>query len=292
MDTSEAIKQGRLDEALGTVKDAVRKAPSDPGHRSVLFQLYCVQGNWEGAQTQLKLVGEFDMEAVMWVGVCEKVLACEAERRAVFEGKNPPTLFGKPPEWVGGMVEALRLGVEGKWEPAAASQAKALEAAPAVAIKVNGQEAAWLVDGDSRFGPLIEAFVDGKYYWIPAEHVREITFRPRTHLMDSIWAPADFRWLNEGQASGYLPVRYPDSEKSTDPQIQLARQTQWQERAENFYSGLGHRTFMTDAAEFPLAEIKSIQFLHPEAPVVAEPASELAAESGEAPSVAPAVTTE
>ncbi len=273
MDTSEALKQGRLVEALGLVKDAVRKAPADAGHRSVLFQLYCVQGNWEGAQTQLKLVGEFDVEATMWVGVCEKVLACDAERRAVFEGRTAPTLFGQPPEWVGGMIEALRLGQQGKWEAAAASQARALEAAPAAAVQVNGQEAAWLADGDSRLGPLLEAFVDGKYYWIPAEHVREVTLRPRTHLMDSIWAPADFRWLNEGQASGYVPMRYPDSEKSDDALIQLARQTQWQERAENFFCGLGHRTFMTDAAEIPLAEVRSIQFLHPEAPVAAEPAA-------------------
>ncbi len=273
MDTSEALKQGRLGEALNMVKDAVRKAPSDAGHRSVLFQLYCVQGNWEGAQTQLKLVGEFDVESVMWVGVCEKVLACEAERRAVFEGKNPPTLFGQPPEWVGGMIEALRLGLDGKWEAAAASQAQALETAPATAVRINGEEGAWLADGDSRLGPLLEAFIDGKYYWVPAEHVREVNLRPKTHLMDSIWAPADFRWLNDGQTSGYLPVRYPDSEKSTDAQIQLGRLTQWQERAENFYCGLGHRTFVTDAAEIPLAEIKSIHFLHPEAPVALAPAS-------------------
>lgn len=163
MDTLEAIKEGRLDEALAAVKDAVRKAPTDGKQRSVLFQIYCLQGNWEAAQTQLKLVGDFDIEASMWVGVCEKLLACEAERRAVFEGKNPPTLFGKPPEWVGGIVEAFRLGLDGKWEAAAASQAQALEAAPATAASLNGQDVAWIADGDSRFGPLLEAYIDGKY---------------------------------------------------------------------------------------------------------------------------------
>ena len=279
MDLSEAFKGGHLAEALALAKDAVRKAPSDARHRSVLFQLYCVQGNWEGARTQLKLVGDFDVEAMLWVGVCEKVLACEASRQAVFAGQAAPTLFGKPPEWIGGTIEALRLGREGQWPAAAASQAHALEAAPATAAVLNGQSVPWVADGDSRLGPLLEAFIDGKYYWIPFEHIREINLRPRTHMMDSLWAPADFRWLNEGAAAGYIPVRYPGSELSPDPLIQLGRKTEWQEPTENFFCGLGHRTFVTEAAEFGVAEIQSLHFAHPEPPVV--PASTLGEATGE-----------
>lgn len=266
MDLAEALRGGRLIEALAAAKDAVRKAPSDARHRSVLFQLYCVQGNWEGAQTQLKLVGDFDVEAMLWVGNCEKALDCEGSRRAVFAGQSAPTLFGKPPEWVGGTIEALRLGLDGNWSAAAASQAHALEMAPATAARINGQEVAWVADGDSRLGPLLEAFVDGKYYWIPFEHIREVTMSARTHWMDSIWAPAEFRWLNEGMAKGYVPMRYPGSEKSGDAQIQLGRKTEWREQAENFFSGLGHRVLVTDAAEHGLAEIQSIQFSHPPPP--------------------------
>ncbi len=269
MDTSEALKQGRLDEALATAKDAVRKAPTDGKHRSVLFQLYCIQGNWEGAQTQLKLVGELDIESSIWVGVCEKLLACEADRAAVYAGKKVPTLFGKPPEWVGGTIEAFRLGLEGKWEAAAASQAQALEAAPATPAALNGQEVEWVADADSRFGPMIEAYIDGKYFWIPFEHIREINLRPRTHLMDAIWAPADFEWLNEGKATGYVPMRYQGSEQSKDPQIQLARKTEWVEKTENFYLGSGHRVLAASTADFDLGEIRTIRFFHPDVPVTA-----------------------
>lgn len=267
MDTSDALKEGRLDEALASVKDAVRKAPSDGRHRSVLFQIYCIQGNWEGAKTQLQLVGELDVETSLWVGVCEKLLACEADRAAVYAGQKPPTLFGKPPEWVGGVIEAFRLGLEGKWEAAAASQAQALEAAPATPAVLDGQEVEWIADADSRFGPVLEAYIEGKYYWIPFEHIRELNLRPRTHLMDAIWAPADFEWLNEGKASGYIPVRYEGSEKSTDPQIQLARKTEWTEKAANFYLGSGHRVLAADTADFDLGRIKLLRFTHPDAPV-------------------------
>ena len=268
MELAEALKGGHLAEPLAAAKDAVRKAPSDGRHRSVLFQLYCVQGNWEGAKTQLDLVGQLDVEATLWTGVCEKLLSCEASRREVFAGKAAPTLFGKPPEWIGGTVEALRLGIEGNWPAAAASQARALEIAPATAARLNDQEVAWVADSDSRLGPLLEAYIDGKYYWIPFEHIREVNLRPRTHMMDSIWAPADFIWLNEGAAAGYIPVRYAGSEASADPQIQFARTTTWDERADGFFCGLGHRIFVTDAAEFGVAEVRSLHFDHPAAPVV------------------------
>ena len=261
MDTSEALKQGRLAEALAAAKDAVRKAPADAAHRSVLFQFYCLTGNWEGAGTQLALVGDLDVSTSMWTGVASRLLACEAERREVFAGKKSPTLFGQPPEWVGGTMEALRLGLDGHWDAAAASQARALEAAPAVAAEVNGQPVAWMADGDSRFGPTLEAFVDGKYYWVPYEHLKELRMRPRTHLMDAIWAPVDFIWTNEGQADGYVPVRYPGSEKSADPQVQLGRTTAWREAAENYFLGEGHRSFVSDGAEYGLGELQTVRFL-------------------------------
>ncbi len=264
MDTTAALKEGRLDDALAAAKDAVRKAPSDTAHRSVLFQLYCVMGNWDGAQTQLKVFTEIDPSTVMFAGVCEKLLACEADRRAVFSGQQDPTLFGEPPEWIGGMVESFRLGRAGNWPAAAASQARAFEAAPAVAARINNQEVAWIADGDSRLGPLVEAYIEGKYYWIPFEHMRELSFRPRTHLMDSIWAPVDFEWLNEGKAAGYIPVRYPGAETSADPQIRLGRRTDWEQKEENFYIGQGHRSFVTSEADFALSEIRLIKLTQPD----------------------------
>ena len=267
MDISEAIKQGRFDEALAAAKDAVRKAPTEAGHRSVLFQLYCLQGNWEGAQTQLKLVGDLDVETTMWAGVCEKLMACEAHRRQVYAGEKPPTFFGEPPAWVGDTMESFRLGLAGQWEAAAASQARALEAAPAVPLSVNGMEAEWVADADSRFGPLLEAFVDGKYFWIPFEHVRELTPRPRTHLMDAIWAPVDFEWLNQGKAAGFIPVRYFGSETHPDGMVRVGRKTEWEQKTENFYIGAGQRTLATCADDVPILELKTLVFKHPDQPM-------------------------
>jgi protein involved in temperature-dependent protein secretion len=38
---------------------------------------------------------------------------------------------------------------------------------------------AWLADADVRLGPVLEAIVDGKYYWIPFGNLSAITSRSR-----------------------------------------------------------------------------------------------------------------
>lgn len=261
MDVKDALKAGCLTEALSLAKQGVRKAPADPAQRSLLFQLYCIVGDWPAAATQLNLVGELDPTTSLFVGVAEKILDCEIERTRVFAGRQEPTLFGEPAPWIGGMVEAFRLSLQGKWEAAAASQAKALEAAPMTPARLGACQVDWLADADSRLGPLLEAFVDGRYYWVPFQRIRQLTLRPRTHLMDVIWAPVDFIWTNEGHSSGFIPVRYAGSEFSAEPLIQLGRKTEWAAHEGNIYQGIGHRIITTSEAELPLLEMDSVHFV-------------------------------
>ena len=232
-------------------------------HRSVLFQLYCLQGNLDGVQTQLQLVGDFDVEATLWVGVCEKLLACETSRRQSSAGRLRRRSSANRRS---GSVARSR-------HCASVSRATGRPRPPARPMhwprprpwrpRSTVRRSSGVADADSRLGPLLEAYIDGKYYWIPFEHIREINPRGRTHFMDSIWAPADFLWLNEGAASGYLPVRYPGSETNANPQIQLGRATDWQERAEGFFCGLGHRIFATNDADFSVGEIRTMHFAQP-----------------------------
>ena len=58
-----------------------------------------------------------------------------------------------------------------------------------------------------------------------------------------------------------MPVRYPITAQTSDPQL-LARTCDWQEPVENFYVGSGQRVFITDKAEYPLLNIKSIKLHH------------------------------
>jgi type VI secretion system protein ImpE len=142
-----------------------------------------------------------------------------------------------------------------------------------VAGKLNGQPFEWIADADPRLGPVLEAIIDGKYYWVPFGNITRVTFEAPTDLRDVVWTPATFLWTNGGSAVGLIPTRYPGSESSTDDAIRLARKTDWHESPGGLLTGLGHRLLATDQTEMALLDIRSIELDHP-VPAEGMPAAE------------------
>ena len=79
-------------------------------------------------------------------------------------------------------------------------------------------------------------------------------------LRDLVWLPAQFTWVNGGDAYGLIPTRYPGSETAKDSSIQLARKTEWIELAEGIFQGSGQRMLTTDQNDYPLLDIRSVAF--------------------------------
>ena len=132
---------------------------------------------------------------------------------------------------------------------------------------LDGVPFEWLADADSRFGPVIEAFLEGEYQWIPLDQIKKITFTPPADRIDAVWAAVVFTWPNEGTATGFIPVRYPGSELSENVSIRLSRLTEWIEVAPEFFTGFGQRTLTTDNGEHGLLDIREIQLNTLAAPV-------------------------
>ena len=256
MQAQDFLRSGDLDQALASLKDEVRSQPAEVKHRVFLFQLMAVLGDWERALNQLNVAGELDAETFPMVQAYREVLQCEALRGEVFAGQRSATLFGEPAEWSALYVQALSLA----GDEANKVRAQALELAPDVAGNIDGKPFEWLIDGDSRIGPIVEAVVNGVYYWIPMQHIKRIKFEAPEDLRDMVWLPATFEWRNEGQAVGFVPVRYAGSERSGDAQIQLSRKTEWQELGDEQFSGLGQRMLMTPDDEVALLDIREIEF--------------------------------
>jgi type VI secretion system protein ImpE len=169
-------------------------------------------------------------------------------------------LFGEPEPWMAEMIQAVGLHAAGHLEQAAELRTAALERAPATSGTLNGSRFEWLMDGDSRLGPLLEVNLQGGYYWVPFQRVSEIRIEPPADIRDLVWTPAQFTWVNGGEAVGLIPTRYPGSELSEDNSIRMARRTDWQEAGEGGATGLGQRMLVTDEAEFPLLEVRAIRF--------------------------------
>jgi len=263
MTTQEQIKAGQLDEALASAQDAVRKSPADAAPRVLLFQLLSVLGQWERAFTQLNVLRDMDASCMLLAEIFRPVVQCELLRAEVFAGKRGALIFGEPAEWIGLLVQAAQLLAEGKAAPALELQDQAFETAPVTPGKINGQPFEWIADADSRLGPMLEAIIDGKYYWVPFFRIRSISIEAPQDLRDLAWTAARFVWANGGDSPGFIPTRYPGTEKASDNSLKLARKTEWIDQGDELYFGLGQRMFATDQTEIALTEARSIELSQP-----------------------------
>jgi len=254
----ELLRKGELDEALAKLQDQVRDDPSKAELRMFLFQLLSVMGDWKRAMTQLNVAAELDGEKMLVAEICRPALEAEPFRTAVFGGQKSPLVFGEPDEWVSWLIQANELLASGEFAAAAKLREQAFEAAPAVSGKINGKDFAWLADGDTRLGPVIEAVIDRKYFWVPLTRVKAIRVEEPKALRNMVWAEAQFTWTNGGNAPGLIPTRYVGSESCDDSALRLGRGTNWQELEGGHFVGLGQRMLATDNGEYPLLEIRSI----------------------------------
>lgn len=272
MSADQALRDGNLDEALAELQQQVRAKPADSKLRVFLFQLLTVQGQWDRALTQLNVSGELDAGTLAMVQTYREALRCEALRQEIFAGKRSPMFFGEPEQWMALLTESLRLAVNGEGEQADKLRAEAFDAAPTtsgtISTRVVGGKAteasspepfAWIADADQRLGPVCEAIVNGRYYWIPFHRISRIDVEPPADLRDVVWTPVHFVWTNGGDTVGLMPTRYPDSHNHPDPLIRLARKTDWtQQPGSDTLWGVGQRMLATDAGEFPLMDVRCI----------------------------------
>jgi type VI secretion system protein ImpE len=255
----DSLREGSLDETLRALQDQVRRRPADAKLRIFLFQLLALMGQWERAMTQLKVAGELDAGALALVQTYREALQCEALRADIFAGTRSPLVLGEPEEWLALLMESLRLSAQGAGEQAQSTRKRALEAAPATTGTIDGTPFEWIMDGDSRLGPVLEAIVNGRYYWVAFHRIRSIRLEEPEDLRDLIWMPAYFTWANGGEAAGLIPTRYPGSESSPDTDIRRSRRTEWIAEGADTYTGLGQRMFFTDAGEYPLMDVRIIE---------------------------------
>ncbi len=258
MPALDTLRDGKVEEALLELQQEIRRKPADDKLRIFLFQLLAVRGDWERALVQLNTAAQMEPANLLMAQMYRDALQCEVLRAEVFAGKRSPLVFGDPPLWIGWLIEALRLTAQGQHAAAAKLREQAFEAAPATAGKVDGKPFAWIADADSRIGPVIEAIVSGRYFWIPLERIRSIKLEPPTDLRDMVWIPVFFTWSNEGEAVGLIPSRYPGTESSSDGAVRLSRKTEWSEPIEGTSLGLGQRMLATDECDYPLLDIRQI----------------------------------
>ena len=253
-----SLKGGDPVAALAQLQDQVRARPADPKLRVFLFQLLCVLGQWERALNQLDVASNLDPETLAMAQTYRDAVQCEAVRDGVFGGKKSPLIFGQPEQWLALLIESLLLEGQGEHKRSIQLRAQAFDEAPATAGDIDGRPFAWISDADSRLGPVLEAVINGRYYWVPFSRLSRIELEPPEDLRDMVWIPARLQFENGGESVALIPTRYPGSAAATDGLIALARKTIWEEIASDSHRGLGQRVLVTDTDEVPLLEVRTI----------------------------------
>lgn len=258
LEAEKSLNLGNLSETLANLQQQVRKHPADPKLRTFLFQLLAVLGDWDRALTQLNVAGDLDIQTLPMVQTYREAIRCERLRKDIYSGLKTPQIFGEPQQWIALLVQALKLNADQQHKEAQLLRDQAFEVAPATAGTINGEAFEWLADADSRLGPVLEAIVNGQYYWIPFSQIQSIQIDEPADLRDVVWMPAHFVWINGGDAVGLIPTRYPDSENNQDSAIKLARKTEWTELNDETFIGFGQRLFSTNENDYALMDIREI----------------------------------
>lgn len=262
MRANELLKGGDLDGALTALQAEVRARPADGKLRVFLFQLLCVLGDWKRAITQLKVSAELDSTATAMAQTYREAIICEVYRERVFAGEKDPLVFGEPQEWVALLIEAMKALAAGRTSEAALLRDKAFDLAPAVDGTLNGEPFDWVADADTRLGPVLEAVVNGRYFWMPFNRIGRITSEPPRDLRDCVWTPVNIVLRNGGDIVALIPTRYAGTAESGSAAHKLARQTDWIDAGDGAFIGRGQRLLATSAGETALMDLRELAINH------------------------------
>ena len=258
----ERLKEGNLEAALSTAKAAVRNDPGDPDARAQLFQLFCLNGEWDRAVAQLDaLMTSSQVQAPIWKQF-QILVRLERQRIECHENAAAPAIVGEPADWMAPLAKAFELHQSGDVAGGAALRAEALENADAPGGEIGDVEFGWLMDGDSRYGPMLEAFLptEGDYCWVPFSTLTSVRIEKPSQVNHFVWIPAHFTWEDGRVLHGYVPTRYHGSESAEDPNLALARGTEWVDAGSDVFTGVGQRMLLSADDDFPLLEIREARF--------------------------------
>ena len=254
----QTLKDGDPRAALARLQEDVRARPSDAKLRVFLFQLLCVLGQWDRALNQLKVASELDPLALPMAQMYGEAVRCEVIRDDVFDGKKSPMVLGEPEQWLALLIESRLQAGRGEATQSEDLRQRAFEDAPTSSGQIDGRPFEWIADADSRLGPVVEAIINGRYYWVPFTRITEITMEAPEDLRDLVWMPAHLNFENGGESLALIPARYPGSQNADDGHLALSRKTSWEPIAGEAFRGLGQRIIATDAGETPFLEIRSL----------------------------------
>lgn len=259
------LASATLSETLADVTRQIQANPANADLRAAFVQLLFLSGNWARAQTQLQSWLALSPQAQPTVNLLQQAIAGELQRDAVLRGEAGPVLPGSAWHWCDTLLAALQAEVAGDVARGSTLRAEALELAaanPGTATQQDQPTAfSWLMDGDSRFGPVCEVISQGRYYWIPFAAIREMQFQAPASVTDLVWRHTRVQLVDGSEQVCQIPARYPLLAAS-DERFLRASVTEWQPLGDDpdQFIGQGQKMWLSDSAEFSLLSLQQVAF--------------------------------
>ncbi len=230
MTAKELFELGRVKDAAASLAASLRSNPSDRKSRTFLFELLCFSGEYGRAEKQLAILAEGTKENELGAVLYYSALHAERSRHDLFRKQEFPQV----------------------------------DAAPSYSGILNGKPFQTIRDADPQIGSRLEVYAAGAYVWIPFQHIASIRVQQPRLLRDALWTSAfvltgpTFQGADIGEV--IIPAIYPFSWNSPDETLWLGRGTDWVADNEGNEFPVGHKIFLVDGVEVPLAHIQSIEF--------------------------------
>ncbi len=257
----ELLEKGDLTGAVSAATDAVRDNPTDVPRRLTLFELLCLNGEWDRAEKQLDVVGHASAESAVGVQLYKNNLKAEKHRLQVFNAERRPNFLAPPPAYIEDLLAALKRLKEGSLQEVRGLLDKVEEARPPVAGSTGGIDFDDFRDYDDFVAPILEVFNQGVYAWVPVEQIKSLEILQPKKLRDMIWAPVRIEAGDGTVGEVFIPSRYHASEQHADPLVRLGRMTDWKQLDFDVVAGIGLRTFLFGDEERSIFELERVDFL-------------------------------
>lgn len=263
MSAKELFESGNLSGAVELATQDVKNNPRDLKSRIFLFELLCFAGDFQRAGRQLDAVAQIsgDVKTEMGAQAYQSLVQAETLRRGFFTGTyKTPKFVCEPP-----LYTSLHIDATGKLR---GNELEAMERLleesrgrqNPISGQCNGNSFNAFHDGDDLIGPFLEILFQSDYYWLPFEQIGRLEIKAPTTLRDLLWTPARVELRDRPLGDVFVPTQYFGSHEHVDDRIKLGRMTDWKSVGSETLLGTGQRTFFADETEYPLLEIRNIEF--------------------------------
>lgn len=235
MNPQDLFKAGRLNDAISSLSEQLRRNPEDSKSRTFLFELLCFSGDYDRAERQLDVLAHAGPQSEMGAMVYRGLLTATRARQDIYAERSRSA----PPA----------------------------DAPPAGNVRgnLNGRTFSSLLDADPRTGPNLEVLAAGSYVLIPFSLLSSVEVSAPRRLRDLLWIPAIIRtapaYQNRELGETLLPAVTPFAARHSNDAVRLGRETVWEEDKGGALCPVGQKILLVDGEEMPILDVRTLEFV-------------------------------